>query len=200
MRLGCAVHTWFIYRRSPRSARKEKPRSGPPPPPKHRFYFANAGGNQRFRAFKWMFGKSRKVVQNYFHIKICFLKIPPQSDSGKTRSNHLVLIARRFLDACILHVCWCWVDGWGRMQIFNVVTGADWMFYGRSLSWQRATACKSNWKEGNEGAGTPLYQGLGCKNRIWHRITRRAEFISGRRNRHHFRWKYTIFLIWHHDL
>lgn len=145
--------------------------------------------------FKWMFGKSEhlKVVQMYFHMKKKNPhKVKPEAPSGVNRL--------RFLDTYILHVCWCWVDGWGRMQIFNVVTELDWMFYGRSLSWQRATACKSNWKEENEGAGTPLYQGLGCKNRIWHRITHWAEFILGAEIGTISGKNIQYFLIWHYDL
>lgn len=137
--------------------------------------FTRPRGEINVLAFKWIFVKSESLKVG----QIIFIsETTPQSDSGNQK-HHLCINRLCFQDTYIPHVCWCWVDGWGRMQIFNVVTELDWMFYGLSLSWQRATACKSNWKEGNEGAGTPLYQALGCKNRIWHCITQWAEFIWG---------------------
>lgn len=140
--------------------------------------------------------KQKLFKKKIFHIK---KKKSPQSYSGKPEAPSGIN-GLRWADTYILHVCWCWVDGWGRMQIFNVVTELDWMFYGLSLSWQRATACKSNWKEGNEGVGTPLYQGtwLQKENLALH-YTARWIYL-GHWNRHRFRWKGTIFLIWHHDL
>lgn len=171
MRLGSAVHTWFIYRRSRCSVRSHAAAQ-------HCSYSPMQG--------KWAFVHLNECLANLNNQKLLKKLFSSQKKKKKSLQSYpgnpeapSGIDGLRLADTYILHVCWCWEDGWGRMQIFNVVTELDWMFYGLSLSWQRATACKSNWKEGNEGVGTPLYQGLGCKNRIWHCITQRAEFIWG---------------------
>lgn len=125
------------------------------------------------------------------------LHVPKQS-YPRVRTTFWWLTTFFFPLKYFLHGSWCKVDGWRWMrwmQILNVVTGADWMFYGHSLSWQHTSAYKSNSRE-NERTKTTLFQKDDCKNRLWHCIIQCIELFVSALNLHYFTWNNTHFTTW----
>lgn len=151
MRLGYSVQTWFIYRH-PLCSLKEITL---------RLFNCNHWKSV-FLVLYWtlLLDDLNTGSWGKFYMKLNKVILEFKALSGDwKRLSPWDIFSARFL----IYGGWMGINGW--MQILNVVMEVDWVFYGHSLSWQRTTAYKSNWRE-NERTKTTLFQKDECRSAL----------------------------------